>query len=133
MVEKIARALRSRREELSLSQRKLARKAGVHSSYISKIEKGRERPAPEMARRLARAVEADPLLFVLAAGHVPDELRKAMLERESLRKLLRLAAAGELSEQAYRRLRELLAKENRDASTMVPVWPEEEDPDTHSE
>ena len=132
-MEKIAKALRFRREELSLSQRELARKVEVHSSYISKIEKGEEIPSPGLARTLARALEADPLLFVLAAGHVPDELRKVIVDRESLRKLLRLAAGDELSEKTYRRLRELVARESKKASNEGAKGPDAEDPRNHGE
>ncbi len=126
MSEEIADAVRSRREELSISQRELARRAEIHGSYVSKIEKGEERPSAEMARTLAKALDTDPIQYVLAAGHVPDKLRKALLERKNLRTLLRLAAEGELSDETHNRLEELVEKEKQGTAKMVPIWPEEE-------
>jgi transcriptional regulator with XRE-family HTH domain len=114
--------LRSLRLEKSMSQRELARRAGVHNTYISKIESGKERPSQESARAIARALDADPVRLELAAGYFPPEFARAASERPEIRRFLELAAQGRLSEGAYRALRELLEKEDR---VTVPVWLEQ--------
>jgi ribosome-binding protein aMBF1 (putative translation factor) len=53
-------ALRARRTGAGLSQDRLAKLAGISMSYVSLIERGRHRPAPEIVERLASALGIDP-------------------------------------------------------------------------
>jgi transcriptional regulator with XRE-family HTH domain len=52
----LGRAIRLRREELSLEQQAVAFDAGVRPSWISHIESGRQNPAWGTADRIARAL-----------------------------------------------------------------------------
>ena len=49
--------IRQRREELGLSQSKLARLVGVPESAMSDIELGKRRPWPKVRRELANVLE----------------------------------------------------------------------------
>jgi transcriptional regulator with XRE-family HTH domain len=111
--------LRSLRLAKSLSQRELARRVGVHYSYVSKIESGEERPSQDKVRAIAKALETDPVRLELAAGYFPPEFARMVSEKPEIRRLLELAVQGRLSEGVYQELRELLAREDR---VTVPVW-----------
>ena len=119
--------VRRLRQERGLSQRQLAEEAGIHHTLVSKIERGRADVSRKVVRALASALDADPVECELAAGHIPRDFAQVIRDRDSLRKLLALAAAGDLSEEAYRRLEELAEEQEEVRATVVPVWPEEED------
>lgn len=91
----IGSRLRGAREALGLSQEEVAARAGLNTSYLSQIERGRKAPSLDVLVRLATAVnytlaelfaehedstaalderEAERLL-----GAVPDERRPALL------------------------------------------------------
>jgi ribosome-binding protein aMBF1 (putative translation factor) len=53
-------ALRERRNAAGLSQDGLAKLADISMSYVSLIERGRHRPAPEIVERLAAALGVKP-------------------------------------------------------------------------
>jgi transcriptional regulator with XRE-family HTH domain len=55
----LGRRVRKRRKELGLTQEKLAEKAGMHRTYISKIENGRQNIASRNLMRLAAALDLD--------------------------------------------------------------------------
>ena len=44
------------RQEAGLDGRELARELGVSASWISKLERGKGKPKPSLARRIARAL-----------------------------------------------------------------------------
>jgi len=111
--------IRTLRGERSMSQRELARRVGTDHSYISKIEQGKERPSRPLVQRLAEALETEPVELELAAGYVPGEYRKVILEKEEIRTLLELAAARELPPKFYAEIRRLVEKHDR---VNVPVW-----------
>jgi transcriptional regulator with XRE-family HTH domain len=50
-------AIRKRREELGLSQEELGHVAGIHPTWISHIESGRNNPAWGSVRRIATALD----------------------------------------------------------------------------
>ena len=52
----IAKLLASRRESLGLSQRELAKRAGVNHTVISRVESGEHPPSPRTLERLADAL-----------------------------------------------------------------------------
>jgi transcriptional regulator with XRE-family HTH domain len=69
-----ALALRERRERVGLSQRALARAAGVTPAYVSLIEQGRRSPERDVVERLVRALSLSPAeanTLRSAAGYVP--------------------------------------------------------------
>jgi transcriptional regulator with XRE-family HTH domain len=53
--------LREIRERQRLSQVELARRAGVHQTYISMLELGQREPSLSTVAQLAAALEVDPL------------------------------------------------------------------------
>ncbi len=72
----LGQTLRTRREELGLSQRQLAAQAGVNDATIVRIEHGEfNAPAPDKLSRIAAALGL-PLadVFALADYVVPSEL-----------------------------------------------------------
>jgi len=72
--EPVLRALRARREELGLSLRELARRAGLSASYLSLVENGKRSPDVEAAGALAAALE------------LPAAVRAALLDASRLRR-----------------------------------------------
>lgn len=121
MAESIAEMLKRLRLEKGWSQRRLADEAGVHHSLISKIERGKETPSPAVTGRLAGALGADVAQLELAAGRVPDEFRKVILQCKEAQLLLRHAAEGSLDPEVWEKLRELLDSTGR-GPVNVPVW-----------
>ena len=111
--------LAAMRRERSLSQRDLADRVGVHHTYISHLETGREQPSRRMVEDLARALDADATSMMLQAGHMPMSFARVLREREELRRLLELSARDELSERGWEEIRDLLDREDR---VNVAVW-----------
>ena len=68
----LAEAVRRRREELGLSQRQLAERAGMTQPGVARFEAGGTTPTIPVLDRLARALE---LRLTIALG--PDERRSA--------------------------------------------------------
>ena len=52
--------LRARREALGITQEKLAERAGLHTTYVSSVERGERNVSLHNILRLASAVEVDP-------------------------------------------------------------------------
>jgi DNA-binding XRE family transcriptional regulator len=57
----IAMLVASRREELGISQRELAKRAGISHTVISRIEGGEHSPSPKTLERLTEALGIGPL------------------------------------------------------------------------
>lgn len=53
------RRVRSRREQLGLSQMAVAERAGVHFTFVSDIERGVRNPSLLTMVKLAKALDAD--------------------------------------------------------------------------
>jgi len=51
------KSLRDRRIAAGLPQNKVADEAGIHFTYLSKIEKGSQKPSPETLKRIEEAIE----------------------------------------------------------------------------
>lgn len=60
--------LRAARRRAGMTQRELGRVADLDPTYISKLESGADSPGERAARRLARALDADPEQFLVLAG-----------------------------------------------------------------
>jgi transcriptional regulator with XRE-family HTH domain len=52
--------LREARKKLGLTQEEVARRSGVHSTEVSRIEGGKRDPKVSTLERLAKAVEVNP-------------------------------------------------------------------------
>lgn len=56
--------IRNRRTDLGLSQAELARRVGVSSAHICRIESGKRAPSVPMARKLAAALDVSPVAIM---------------------------------------------------------------------
>jgi transcriptional regulator with XRE-family HTH domain len=54
---RLGTAIRKRRNDLGLSQEKLAERAGLHRTYIADIERGARNVSIENIEKLAKALE----------------------------------------------------------------------------
>jgi DNA modification methylase/DNA-binding XRE family transcriptional regulator len=68
-------AIRSRREQLGLSQAVLAQKLGVTKSLLSLIEAGKRQPSEEQIQILSSLLNLPPDLLMLGAGRLPNDVR----------------------------------------------------------
>ena len=75
--------IRMAREGLGLSQEKLAERAGVNTSYLSQIERGKKAPSLEVLVRLAAAVNIR-LAGLFAEGDAADLRDLQLREVEAL-------------------------------------------------
>jgi len=56
----LGRNLRRAREQAGLTQEEVAERSGVHSTEVSRIERGKRDPRVSTLERLAKAVEVSP-------------------------------------------------------------------------
>lgn len=68
-------AIRSRREQLGLSQSDLARHLGVTKSILSHIEAGKRQPTDDQIETLAMVLRLPPDLLLLGSGRLPEDVR----------------------------------------------------------
>lgn len=80
-----------------MSQEELEDRTGIRQSQLSKIERGAtERPAKELLRVIATALEIDPNTLFVAADYAPDGLDTFDPWLKSI---------GELSREEFERLK----------------------------
>jgi transcriptional regulator with XRE-family HTH domain len=74
MAKAFGETIREMREAQTLGLRATAERLGISPAYLSRIERGKERPPkPELIKRMARLLGGDPdLLFRLATSTDPD-------------------------------------------------------------
>lgn len=68
-----------RKDDPEYSIRKVARRIGIHHSYLSKIERGE--PASLTEKKvvaLAEVLGEDPDLLMVMSGRVPESVRRAV-------------------------------------------------------
>ena len=65
--EGFGRALRARRTAAELSQEALAERSGLHATYISLLERGRNSPSLDAIEALAAAFGVEPHTLVMEA------------------------------------------------------------------
>ncbi|RIK28032.1 MAG: XRE family transcriptional regulator [Chloroflexi bacterium] len=58
--QRLGDAIRTRREELGLSQEQLAFECGLHRTYISQLERGMKSPTVRVLFALAKALKTTP-------------------------------------------------------------------------
>ncbi len=102
--------LRAIRKDKNLSQQQLALMAGLHSTYISKIESGLMRPpAARTILRLCNILKTDPEEFFLLAHKVPADFNQAMSSNPAVLEFVRRAQSMELTENEWQTMTEELA------------------------
>lgn len=79
------KTVRDRRIELGLSLKELAEKAGVNYVFLSRLERGMEKPSEDLVRRLAAALNISMNIDQLVAsfGKVPTSIEKLILDDPS--------------------------------------------------
>ena len=60
-------AVREARDEVGLSQEKLAFRAGVHPTYVSQLERGLKSPSLDVVAALAKALNKKASVLIRAA------------------------------------------------------------------
>lgn len=55
--------IKARREEMKMSQKELAEKAGISQSFMCDIEQGRCKPSIDTAVKLAKALKVKDISF----------------------------------------------------------------------
>ena len=102
MARRFGETIREMREAQELGLRAAAGRLGISPAYLSRIERGRERPPkPELVKRLAGLLGGDPdLLFRLADSTDPD-LADYIHRTPSLPEFLRAAQEMELTSEDF--------------------------------
>jgi len=77
--------VRGLREQRGLTQRELARRLDVSTSYVNKVENGKlhsgDYPSEKFIHKLAGELDADEEELLLLADKVPEQIRKRIRER----------------------------------------------------
>lgn len=55
--------IREKREELGMSQKELAERAGITQSHLCDIEQGRNKPSIDVAIRIAKVLDVESIKF----------------------------------------------------------------------
>jgi transcriptional regulator with XRE-family HTH domain len=101
--------LREKRRAAGLSQRELARRAGLDFSYISKVENGRHPPpAADTVVRICSILGTPADEMLATVGKIPDEVEKRISTSPAAQGFLQEAGLMKLSEEEWRRLADAL-------------------------
>ena len=65
--------VRAQRRLAQVSQRNLARMAGVSDSYLSQLERGNYRPSPQVVKSLAQAFGLEPRQLYTMLGFIDED------------------------------------------------------------
>ena len=65
--------VRAQRQLAQVSQRNLARMAGLSDSYLSQLERGNYRPSPQVVKSLAQAFGLEPKQLYMMLGFIDDD------------------------------------------------------------
>jgi transcriptional regulator with XRE-family HTH domain len=65
--------VRAQRRLAQVSQRNLAKMAGVSDSYLSQLERGNYRPSPQIVKALAQAFGLEPRQLYMMLGFMDDD------------------------------------------------------------
>ena len=65
-------AIKAYRASLGISQEELARRAGLHRTYVSDLERGARNPSIESIEKLSRALRISVVKLFQAAASVKD-------------------------------------------------------------
>lgn len=65
--------VRAQRRLAQVSQRNLAKLAGVSDSYLSQLERGNYRPSPQVVKALAQAFGLEPRQLYMMLGFMDED------------------------------------------------------------
>ena len=65
--------VRAQRRLAQVSQRNLAKMAGVSDSYLSQLERGNYRPSPQVVKSLADAFRIEPRQLYMMLGFMDED------------------------------------------------------------
>lgn len=65
--------VRAQRRLAQVSQRNLAKMAGVSDSYLSQLERGNYRPSPQVVKALAQAFGLEPRQLYMMLGLMDED------------------------------------------------------------
>lgn len=72
----VAAEIKARRASLGISQEELAHRAGVHRSFVARLEVAETQPSTAVLFRLSEALEVDPVELVRGiANRYATEIR----------------------------------------------------------
>lgn len=105
--------IREYRKEKGLTQRELAKRAGIDFTYLSKLETG-DMPPPSDAiiERIATELEVDADELFLLAQKVPPQYREQILHDKEVPQILRMAKESTEFRQALEKFVESWRKEH---------------------
>ncbi len=97
--------VRDLRVAQDLGLRETATKVGISPAYLSRIERGKERPpSPEIIKALAKILAADPdVLFRLSSSTDP-EIVEYLHENQQAMNLIRYIKGAELTSESIEQL-----------------------------
>ena len=103
MAKSFGETIREMREAQEMGLRLAAGRLGISPAYLSRIERGKERPPkPELVKRMATLLGGDPdLLFRLADSTDPD-LAEYIHFTPNVPEFLRVAKAMELTAEDFK-------------------------------
>jgi transcriptional regulator with XRE-family HTH domain len=122
MAKAFGETIREMREAQDLGLRVAAERLGISPAYLSRIERGKERPPkPELVKKIARLLGGDAdLLFRLAASTDPDVVEYLNLV-PNVPEFLRTAMAMRLTSDDFEELiHELKRRGPSGRGTPVP-------------
>lgn len=70
--------LRSERESRGWTLEQLAKRLQVTKGYLSRLERGKAKPAAKLIELLAKTWQRDPNPLLILAGHIPQDLKKIL-------------------------------------------------------
>ncbi len=101
--------LREKRRAAGLSQRELAKRAGLDFSYISKVENGRHPPpAADTVVQLCSILNTPPEEMLALIGKIPQQVQQAVSTSQAAQGFLQEAGLMKLSEEEWRRMADAL-------------------------
>jgi transcriptional regulator with XRE-family HTH domain len=115
-VPNLAATVRKYRERAGLSLRALATQAGIHHSYLARLENGdNDRPTPEILQSIAAALEIEPGKLLRFIGVKPTTVvptPRAYFRRAYGMTPAQASEAAERMEQIVRELRDHHEQQN---------------------
>ncbi len=107
-----AELLKQFRQASGISQRALARAAGINPAIANRLESGDRGPSgPDQVRAIARALDLDPVRsdqLLGAAGFWPDVFLRVGPGDPTLRRVARLLARSDLPDPDRARFRQIV-------------------------